>query len=53
MQLSVSKQIERIIDDIHALPEQTQQAGIYALNRTADWLKKKSLKESQRKSESN
>lgn len=44
MQISVSKQIERIIEDIHALPEQTQQAGIYALNRTAEWLKKEIAK---------
>ena len=38
-QISVQKQIDKIIDDINALPEQVQQATIFSLNRTAEWLK--------------
>ena len=39
MQPSVSEQITRIIEDINVLPEQVQRACIFALNRTAEWMK--------------
>lgn len=45
MQVPISKQIERVVENIHALPEQIQQACIFALNRTAEWLKGKLAKE--------
>jgi hypothetical protein len=39
MQVSVDSQIEKIVGAINALPEQVQQASIFALNRTAEWMK--------------
>lgn len=39
MQISIDEQTQRIIDSIHALPEQVNQAMSLALNRTAEWLK--------------
>jgi hypothetical protein len=37
--LSVDTQIEKIVGSINALPEQVIQAVIFALNRTAEWMK--------------
>lgn len=37
--ISVDSQIKRIVTDINAMPEQVQQASIFALNRTAEWMK--------------
>ena len=42
---SVDSQIKRIITDLNALPEQVQQASIFALNRTAEWMKGQTAKE--------
>lgn len=39
MQVSVDNQIKKIATDINAMPEQVQQASIFALNRTAEWMK--------------
>jgi hypothetical protein len=36
---SVEKQIEKIVEAINALPEQVTQATVFALNRTAEWMK--------------
>lgn len=38
-EMIVDKQIENIIKTLNALPEQVDQATIWALNRTADWVK--------------
>jgi hypothetical protein len=43
--LSVESQIEKIIDSINALPEQVSQAAMFALNRTAEWMKGQVSKE--------
>lgn len=45
MQVPISQQIERVVEDINALPEQIQQACIYALNRTAELMKSELAKE--------
>lgn len=45
MQISVDKQIQKILQEINALPEQVLQASISAMNRTADWLKGKLAKD--------
>lgn len=45
MDLPVDKQIEKIINDVNAMPDQIQQASIFALNRTAEWMKGKLAKE--------
>jgi hypothetical protein len=37
--VSVESQIEKIVGSINALPEQVSQAAIFALNRTAEWMK--------------
>jgi hypothetical protein len=37
--LSIDTQIEKIVGSINALPEQVTQAAIFALNRTAEWMK--------------
>ena len=39
MSVSVHKQIDKILESINALPEQVQKTTIFALNRTAEWLK--------------
>ena len=36
MQVSVDSQIKKIIADLNAMPDQVQQASIFALNRTAE-----------------
>jgi hypothetical protein len=36
---SVESQIEKIVSCIHVLPEQIAQASVFALNRTAEWMK--------------
>lgn len=38
-EIAVDKQIENILKTLNALPEQVDQATIWALNRTADWVK--------------
>ena len=38
-QVQVNKQIEKIVMDLNAMPYQVQQASIFALNRTAEWMK--------------
>ena len=38
-QVQVNNQIKRIIADLNVFPEQVQQASIFALNRTAEWMK--------------
>jgi hypothetical protein len=43
--LSVESQIEKIVSSINALPEQVNQAAIFALNRTAEWMKGQVSKE--------
>jgi hypothetical protein len=43
--LSVESQIEKIVGSINALPEQVQQAAMFALNRTAEWMKGQVSKE--------
>lgn len=45
MDLPVDKQIKKIINDLNAMPDQIQQASIFALNRTAEWMKGKLAKE--------
>ena len=45
MSVSVQKQIDKILESINALPEQVQKATIFALNRTAEWLKSQVSKE--------
>jgi hypothetical protein len=37
--VSVESQIEKIVGSINALPDQVTQAAIFALNRTAEWMK--------------
>jgi hypothetical protein len=37
--VSVESQIEKIVSSINALPEHVSQAAIFALNRTAEWMK--------------
>jgi hypothetical protein len=37
--VSIDSQIEKIVGSINALPEQVNQAAIFALNRTAEWMK--------------
>jgi hypothetical protein len=37
--VSVESQIEKIVSSINALPEQVAQASVFALNRTAEWMK--------------
>lgn len=44
-EMSVDKQIKRIISDLNAMPDQVQQASIFAMNRTAEWMKGKLAKE--------
>ena len=39
MNVSVDSQIKRIIADLNVFPDQIQQASIFALNRTAEWMK--------------
>ncbi|MBR1734692.1 MAG: phage tail protein [Alphaproteobacteria bacterium] len=39
MQLSIDEQIEKIIEDLNVLPDQVQRASIFAMNRTAEWMK--------------
>lgn len=39
MQISIDKQTQRIINSINALPDQVKQASIFAINRTAEWMK--------------
>jgi hypothetical protein len=43
--LSVESQIEKIVSSINALPEQVSQAAMFALNRTAEWMKGRVSKE--------
>jgi hypothetical protein len=43
--LSVESQIEKIVGSINALPEQVQQAAMFSLNRTAEWMKGQVSKE--------
>lgn len=38
-------QIDKIISSINALPEQVSQASMFAINRTAEWLKSTTSKE--------
>ena len=38
-QIQVNKQIEKIVTDLNSMPYQVQQASIFALNRTAEWMK--------------
>lgn len=45
MQVSVDSQIKKIIADLNAMPDQVQQASIFALNRTAEWMKGQTAKE--------
>ena len=45
MQVSIDKQIEKIITDLNVMPNQIMQASILALNRTAEWMKGKLAKE--------
>ena len=45
MQVSIDKQIDRIIESVNALPEQVNQACVFALNRTAEWMKGRLVKE--------
>lgn len=45
MQISVDKQIQKILQEINAMPEQVLRASISAVNRTADWLKGKLAKD--------
>jgi hypothetical protein len=37
--LSIESQIEKIVSCIHVLPEQAAKASVFALNRTAEWMK--------------
>jgi hypothetical protein len=37
--LSIDTQIEKIVGNINALPEQVAQAAMFSLNRTAEWMK--------------
>jgi hypothetical protein len=37
--LSVESQIEKVVSSINALPEQANLAAMFALNRTAEWMK--------------
>lgn len=37
--VSVDKQIKKIISDLNAMPDQVRQASIFAMNRTAEWMK--------------
>ena len=39
MNVSVDNQIKRIIADLNVFPDQVRQASIFALNRTAEWMK--------------
>ncbi|GHU13213.1 hypothetical protein FACS189449_08280 [Alphaproteobacteria bacterium] len=41
----IEKQIEKIVEAINALPEQVVQASVFALNRTAEWMKGQVSKE--------
>jgi hypothetical protein len=43
--VSVDTQIEKIVGSINALPEQVSRAAIFALNRTAEWMKGQVSKE--------
>ena len=43
--VSVDKQIKKIIRDLNAMPDQVQQASIFAMNRTAEWMKGRLSKE--------
>ena len=43
--ISVDNQIKRIIADLNVFPDQVQQASIFALNRTAGWMKGKLAKD--------
>jgi hypothetical protein len=43
--VSVDSQIEKIVSSINALPEQVAQAAVFALNRTAEWIKGQVSKE--------
>jgi hypothetical protein len=43
--VSVESQIEKIVSSINALPEQVSRAAIFALNRTAEWMKGQVSKE--------
>ena len=43
--ISVDNQIKRIIADLNVFPDQVQQASIFALNRTAEWMKGKLAKD--------
>ena len=39
MNVSVDNQTKRIIADLNVFPDQVRQASIFALNRTAEWMK--------------
>lgn len=39
------RQIDKIVSSINALPEQVNQASMFAINRTAEWLKSTAAKE--------
>ncbi|MCR4623230.1 MAG: phage tail protein [Alphaproteobacteria bacterium] len=43
--ISVDSQIKKIVSDLNAFPNQVQQASIFALNRTAEWMKGKLAKD--------
>ena len=45
MRLDVQKQIDRLLKDIELLPNDINKACIFALNRTADWLKGQTSKD--------
>ena len=38
-QVSVDSKIKKIVADLNVFPYQVQQASIFALNRTAEWMK--------------
>jgi hypothetical protein len=42
---AIDSQIERIVNNINALPEHVRQASVFALNRTAEWMKSRVAKE--------
>ena len=39
MQVAVDKQIDKIISDLNVMPDHVRQASLFALNRTAEWMK--------------
>jgi hypothetical protein len=43
--LSIESQIENVVGSINLLPEQVGQAAVFALNRTAEWMKGQVSKE--------